>query len=206
MMARSSSKAMARVEAKVRVRPLRKSDWPTIERLFGANGACGGCWCMAMRLPTGTLYKRNQGEPNRRAFKKLVTSGKAIGLLAFAGVEPVGWCSTGPRADHAKLQSMRSIETAWDERTWATPCFFIKSGWRGKGVASALLKGALALAKARGAREVEAYPAVPSGSFAQRMPATFAWTGVPRLFERAGFTRKPTRRGKRPVYAKRVGR
>src|SRR5207253_1288830 len=25
--------------------------WPDLRRLFGANGACGGCWCMWWKLP-----------------------------------------------------------------------------------------------------------------------------------------------------------
>lgn len=29
--------------------PLTPKRWPDVEKLFGARGACGGCWCMFWR-------------------------------------------------------------------------------------------------------------------------------------------------------------
>src|SRR5260370_31611585 len=34
----------------ITVRPSRTDDFAVIEKLFGANGACGGCGCMAARV------------------------------------------------------------------------------------------------------------------------------------------------------------
>jgi hypothetical protein len=35
---------------KLTVRPLTPELWPALEDLFGAHGACNGCWCMYWRI------------------------------------------------------------------------------------------------------------------------------------------------------------
>lgn len=180
------------------MRPLRGTDWPAIEALFGERGACGGCWCMAWRRP-GREWEEHKGASNKRAFRRLVTGDKASGVLAFAGDEPVGWCSVGPRAAFRSLETKRSLKTDWDEDTWSVTCFFIRREWRDRRVGSQLLEGAVDLARAQGARRIEGYPVVP---YQQRMPGAFAWTGLPRMFERQGFRPLPDPPGKRPIYVR----
>ncbi len=102
---------------------------------------------MHWRLRGATAWAANKGERNRRAFKKLVESGKAHGVLAFQGDEPVGWCALGPKLSFARLEHARTLRGEQDARTWSVVCFFVPAPWRGKGVASALLAGALAHAK-----------------------------------------------------------
>jgi GNAT superfamily N-acetyltransferase len=190
--------------ARISVRPLQRDDWPAIEALFGARGACGGCWCLAWRLPH-TQWQAQKGAANKRAFARLVTSGEATGCLAFAGGEPVGWCSVGPRAEFRALENKRSLRTDWDERTWSVTCFFIRKDFRARGVSSRLLEAAVRLARERGATRVEGYPVVPSPGFGGRkMPAAFAWTGLPQTFERAGFRRLDHAPGARPIYVRRL--
>jgi len=175
---------------RVKVRELGTDDWPVIERLFGDKGACGGCWCMWWRVPRGgKLWEESKGAKNRRAFKRLLTAGKVFGCLAFVDDEPVGWCCVGPRADFPRLERTKALQTEWDEGTWSVTCFYIKAGFRGKGVASALLPKSVALAKRRGARVIEGYPVKPKTKKA--VPAAFAWTGIPNLFERCGFDCSP---------------
>jgi len=36
--------------------------WPALAELFGANGACGGCWCMWWRIETGERWRDIKGE------------------------------------------------------------------------------------------------------------------------------------------------
>jgi predicted GNAT family acetyltransferase len=170
----------------LRVRPITSDDWETIETLFGAKGACGGCWCMLWRVPFGgNRWKESHGEPNRLAFRALIESGQVDGCIAFRGDRPVGWCSIGPRADFPGLSRKRMLQTEWSERTWSVTCFYIPAKDRGSGVATALLAEAIRIAKKAGARALEAYPVRPKSGV--KIPAAFAWTGVPALFERAGF-------------------
>ena len=158
---------------------------------------------MTWRL-TRREFTAGKGAGNRRALRELVEAGRATGCLAFAGDECVGWCSVAPRAEFAALQGMRSLRTDWDAGTWSVTCFFIRRDWRGRGVSARLLAAAVALARERGATRLEGYPAPITAGFAGRpMPAAFAWTGLPQVFERAGFRSLPDPPGRRPIFVRR---
>ncbi|NOS99785.1 MAG: GNAT family N-acetyltransferase [Phycisphaerales bacterium] len=188
-------------------RPLTSDDWPVIERLFGPNGACGGCWCMYWRLPRGgKLWEESKGAPNKRSFKKLVTNGNVHGCLAFAADEPVGWCCVGPRADFPRVERTKALRVEWDETTWAVVCFYIRSGWRRHGVAGALLKEAVNVARRGGARSLHGYPVRPSAGGDGDIPAAFAWTGVAPLFQQAGFRDVTPPGNPRDIFIKRPAR
>ncbi len=191
------------MSTRIEVRPLTRSDWPAIEALFGERGACGGCWCMAWRRP-GREWENHRGSSNRRALRKLVSSGEATGTIALHGGEAIGWCSAGPRGVFLSLETKRSLKTDWDERTWSVTCFFLHKEWRGQGVATKLLRAAVDLARSSGAKRIEGYPAPLTKGFNGRLPATFAWTGLPRLFERCGFVVLPDPPGKRPIYTRKL--
>lgn len=174
---------------KIETKELTPSMWDDVERLFGAKGACAGCWCMFWRLEEGETFDRVRGPAAKKRFKALVTKGRAHGILAYVDGEPVGWCSFDRRTDYPKLDRAPSLKVLPDEPTegvWSIPCFFIKAGWRGKGVARALLRAALRALKKHGATIAEGYPVQPGKG--GRIPAAFAWTGVPALFEPEGFT------------------
>lgn len=161
-------------------------DWPALERLFGARGACGGCWCMLWRARYGgARFEADKGEVNRRRFRELVLNETAHGCLAWRDEEAVGWVSVGPRESFPYFERSRALAPLPAAHVWSVTCFFVRAGERGRGVASALLASAVELARVRGARIVEGYPIAVRGG--ARAAAAFAWTGVPALFERAGF-------------------
>jgi len=189
-------------EPALRIRPLRRSDWPTLVALFGARGACGGCWCMFWRRPRGgAAWERSKGAPNRRALQRLVAAGRVTGLLAFAGREPIGWCSLGPRRDFPKLANSPSLAAPAPVGAWVVSCFFVRNGWRGRGVGSALLDAAVALARRRRAPALDGFPARTSPT--KTLAHAFAWTGVPAMYRACGF-RDATPPGQwRPVYRRR---
>jgi GNAT superfamily N-acetyltransferase len=186
------------------VRPLAGGDWPAIERLFGANGACAGCWCMYWRIEKGPDWLRAKGKENERAFRRLVRAGRVFGCLAFAGKEPVGWCCLGPRRDFPRLLVSRAIRTDAGPEDWAIVCFFVRSGWRRRGVARSLVAAAVRLAKRHGARLLDAYPVQTKadGSY----PAAFAWTGVPAMFAGEGFVDATPNGSRRIVLRARAAR
>ena len=185
----------------LRIRPLRRNDFPVIERLFGPRGACGGCWCMVWRREFGgKRWRASLGEPNRREFERMISEGEVHGILAFDGSEPVGWCSIGPRGDFPGLERSRVLQTAWTPKTWSVTCFFIPAKQRGRGVGTAMLEVAVELARKRGATELEGYPQKMLAS-GDPLPGPFAWTGVPALFERCGFKRINPGEG-RPIYVR----
>lgn len=183
----------------VTCRAITPEDTATVAQLFGANGACGGCWCMHWRVEKGgATWAICKGEPNRRAFLKLLRQGRAQGVLAFAEEKPVGWCNLGPRDDFVRLQRSRVLAYRAAPDTWSINCFFIAAGWRRRGIAGALLETAIDTAFARGARVLEAYPTPQKAD--EALPAAFAWTGTRSLFAKAGF--KPSA-GNARVWLKR---
>lgn len=183
----------------VSCRALTNEDWPVIVELFGPKGACGGCWCMYWRRPRGgQLWEQKKGRPNRDAFRRLIKAGRVYGALAFVGERPVGWCCLGPRGDFARLERTKPLATDWDQRTWSIVCLFVKSKWRSRGVATELVAQAVKVARSQGAGRVEAYPVVPKSD--KPIPAAFAWTGVPAIYESCGFGILPRQGFSRDVY------
>ncbi|MDP3683221.1 MAG: GNAT family N-acetyltransferase, partial [Ignavibacteria bacterium] len=75
------------------------------------------------------------------------------------------------------------------------PCFFIKKGFRRKGVAAALLKHSVKTLKRQGVKIVEGYPV----KLEKELPAAFVWTGTLSLFEKAGFKIVSEKKGKQRV-------
>jgi GNAT superfamily N-acetyltransferase len=184
------------VEAPITIRPVRNRDWRLVERLFGQRGACGGCWCMSARLPRAE-FEAGKGKKNRDRLRRLLGAGRAHAVIAMSGNDPIGWCSFGPRSDFVRLDAAPSLRRERTPTTWAVVCFFIPTKWRGKGVGTRLLAAAGERAHALGASEIEGYPAVPTQG---RLPGTFAWMGVPALFERGGYVRLRRTGYKRPIY------
>jgi GNAT superfamily N-acetyltransferase len=153
---------------------------------------------MWWRVPKGgKTWEEAKGRRNRDRMRRLVRAGAVHAVLAFSGDEPVGWCSVGPRETFPRLETVKALRRPVPEGTWSVVCFFIPARWRGKGVATRLLEAATKLAFEHGARAVEGYPVVPRG---KTMPAAFAWTGVPALFERAGYGKLPGEGTTRPIY------
>jgi GNAT superfamily N-acetyltransferase len=167
------------------IRPLRPTDWPFIEELFGPNGACGGCWCMYWRVPTTRDFRALKGPAARKAFHDLVTSGRAHGLLAFEEGRPVGWCALGPRSDFPLTETKRSYVPPDDAAVYSANCFFIRKDRRSKGIAGKLLAAAVDEARAASAPALEGYPSVPKAGTQQA--AAFLYKGTLSMFTRAGF-------------------
>jgi len=154
---------------------------------------------MYWRRPRGgKLWEEKKGRPNRDAFRRLVTAGRVHGALALAGPTPVGWCCVGPRADFPRLERTKALATEWDDKTWSVVCFFVKTPWRGRGVGGQLLACAARVARTNGASRLEAYPVAPKSD--KPIPAAFAWTGVPALFEAGEFRVLPRSGFSRDVY------
>jgi GNAT superfamily N-acetyltransferase len=144
---------------------------------------------MLWRAPYGgARFDADKGEPNRRRFERLVKRGEARGCLAWIGEEAVGWVSVGPRDSFPYFERSRALAPLPGERVWCVTCFYVRAGCREQGIASALLGGAVALARREGASRIEGYPIVPKRKD-EKVSGAFAWTGLPTLFDAAGFTR-----------------
>jgi GNAT superfamily N-acetyltransferase len=166
----------------LRISPLAPSRWPDLERLFGANGACGGCWCMFFHQ-SGPEYQAGKGEKNHRAFRRRVKAGATPGLLGYLGKEPVAWIALEPRENFERIARSKRFAGVAGERIWSTPCFFVKRGYRKRGLTRQMLEAAKRHARRRGGKILEGYPLELTG----RTPAAFTYHGVASTFRAAGF-------------------
>jgi GNAT superfamily N-acetyltransferase len=135
--------------------------------------------------------------------------------LRFAPLTPATWdafetlfgakgvcCALAPRGDYPALARSRVMRPIDDRPVWSVSCLFVHRGWRGQGVTTALLQAASRFPRKRGAELLEGYPVDPAG---KRLPAAFAWTGLPASFERAGFREVARGSPTRPIMRKKLG-
>ena len=105
-------------------------------------------------------------------------------MLAYVEGMPVGWLGFWPREKMERLVRSRTIPKVDDVPVWAIVCFMVRTGYRRKGIAEALLRGAIAHARAAGVPALEAYPVDAGG---QRVDVTFGYVGFTSMFKSAGF-------------------
>jgi GNAT superfamily N-acetyltransferase len=174
--------------AAIEVVPATPERWADLEAVFGAKGACAGCWCMFWRLPS-SVSRGNTGDQNREALRALVEAGQEPGLLAYVDGAPAGWCAVGPREAFARLETSRKLRRLDDAPAWAIPCFFVARPYRRQGLMRALIAGAVRYARAHGARLVEGYPLELESAplRGQRLTGDGGFTGVASAFRAEGF-------------------
>lgn len=161
--------------------------WSDFEKLFGDNGACGGCWCQSWRCARGgQLWNQTKGIRAKRLTKKLIGAGEMTGLLAYHDGRAVGWCSYGPRTVFPRTETMKAYRHDNIDSVWSINCFFIDKNYRRQGLSRQMLEAALKFLKKRSVGIVEAYP-VPLTKKGKQLPAAFAYTGPLTIFQQAGF-------------------
>jgi GNAT superfamily N-acetyltransferase len=178
-------------DGELRIRPLtagRVDDVKTVTR--GTWGSA--CWDL---FPRYTPAQQRElgivgGAPGvaerkrREALAKLARRRKnSAGLVAYAGKEPIGFVSLGPRYDFARVMGSKATPPVDEVEAWVIPCITVRRGYRGKGVAVAMLRAAVDYAGERGAPAVEGYPRADR----KRLHDDFAFIGTEAMFRRAGF-------------------
>jgi GNAT superfamily N-acetyltransferase len=183
--------AVSKSSMKLTIRPLTPDLWPALEDLFGKIGACNGCWCMYWRI--GSAYRKRPREENQAAFREVVEHGPPPGLLAFDGDVAVGWCQLTPR------DALPWLDRAWRLKrvdvvpVWSLSCFYVRRGYRRRGVTSVLIAAALKAAKRVKAPALEAYPLDAA------LTPSASGTGYASTFARAGFKTVARRVPPRPM-------
>jgi ribosomal protein S18 acetylase RimI-like enzyme len=142
-------------------------------------------------LPPGVT----RAQANRAALKALVDAGNPPGLIGYRGKVPVGWVSLAPREEYARLKRSSVMKAVDEQQVWSIICFVVPAEYRGQGVAQALLRGAVAYAKKKGATLVEAYPVDKPA----RSNDNFMWFGAKSMYDKAGFKEVARRKPQRPV-------
>lgn len=138
--------------------------------------------------PSEEVRKGRRDGGNRRAFEALADHvNPPLGLIAYEGDVPIGWVATGPRSRYPRAIGPRATilkdrDPAEDHDVWLLPCFFVRVGYRRRGVTAALVAAAVEAATARGAKAVEGFPISDSSPKAQN-----DYVGKQRRFAECGF-------------------
>lgn len=181
------------------VHPATPERWNDLERLFGPNGAIAGCWCMWWRL-SGREWDELGRDGRREGLRDLVDDGRVPGLLGYRDGEPAGWVSVAPRAEFGRIlrSPVLGRVDGGEEPVWSVVCFYIPAGQRRGGIGRVLLEAAVAHARERGARTLEAYP-IDVGAADRRPASNELFTGVLSMYREAGFEEVDRRSPTRPV-------
>lgn len=166
--------------------------WPATAERFDDVAAVLGpknptssvCWCLSHRLDS----KANRGligVERGEYVRGLCARDVSPGVLAYRDGEVAGWAAVAPRSELPFARS-RKIPHVDELPVWSVWCIRVRPGHRGRGIAHALLDGAVAYAHEKGAPAVEGYPVDNQG---QKVDLTMAYVGTRALFERAGFTK-----------------
>ena len=187
---------------KLRIEPLTDERWDDLVELFERPGAsiARGCYCMYYRrsgkhdVPAGMTYS----EADKRALKSLVDRGVVPGLIGYENGRPIGWVSLGPREDYAKLRRSPVMKPVDERPVWSIVCFVVDPQTRRRGVAEAMLSGAVRWARKQGVTLLEAYPCDKRKKNADDS----MWFGAKPMFDRVGFVEVARRKPTRPVMRK----
>ena len=185
---------------KLTVAPLNQARWADLETVFAGKGCsfARACWCMEYRY-SGKRPELTPGQTradaNRLALKDLVEDGSIPGLIGYRGKTPIGWVSLAPREEYGRLKRSSVMKAVDEQPVWSVICFVVPSEYRGQGVAQALLKAAVAYAKKKGAKIVEAYPIDKP----TRSSDGFMWFGAKSMYDKVGFEEVARHKPQRPI-------
>lgn len=167
------------------VQALDASTWDAFAALVEQhNGVWGGCWCLEFHAGGSD----HSGVAVRRDMKyELVRSGRAHAALVFDGEAAIGWCQFGSPDELPRIKHRRAYEAEPSAGAkWRITCFFVHKDYRGRGVASVALAGALTQIAALGGGLVESYPEDTTG---REVQGRLLHNVSVRLFDKHGFTR-----------------
>lgn len=142
------------------------------------------CFCLSYRIGS----KENlalKGPARAERVRELCRQDPPPGVIAYLEDEPVGWAALHPRRETSFARN-RLIPQLDDLDVWSLWCIRVRPGYRKQGISHALVEGAIAYARRRGAPAIEGYPVDNEG---ERVNQTMAYVGTRRLFEEAGFTK-----------------
>ena len=174
------------------IRPLDGTSWELFAALVDRhNGIFGGCWCTWFHPDSDEQGPGADGSRDHK--KRLVERGEAHAALVVHegedGEEAVAWAEFGPPEElpriHHRKQYLADLEEAGeDEPDYRITCIFVDRRYRGHGLVTVALEGALDLIAQAGGGVVEGYPHIPGE---RRLSSSFLYNGTRAVYERAGF-------------------
>lgn len=175
------------------VKPLSPATWPLFDALVERhNGIFSGCWCVWFHPDCDAKGKSYEG--NRDLKKRLVEESVAHAALVVRegedGEEAIAWAEYGTPEElpniHHKKQYLTDLSAAnEDEPNYRITCIFVDKRFRGHGLVTVALEGALDMIAHAGGGVVEGYPHIPRTD--KPTSSSFFYNGTRSVYERAGF-------------------
>mgnify|MGYP003531253788 FL=1 len=155
----------------IRVVPANEATWDELQTVL--TGAAHRCQCQRVRLGDHDWWHMPQ-EARASILAAETQCGdpraeRTIGVVAYLGDEPVGWCAVDRRGVYGRL---RGSPVPWNGRAedpddpdvWAIACVIVRPGFRHEGLTYPLVAGAVEHARAQGARVIEGDPMLTGGA------------------------------------------
>ena len=182
---------MVTTTSPLRVVPVTDAPWSDVRTVFGTRGDPSTCCCQYLTVDAATWTGGDVAAFDRalcdQTEQARAEHGAGPGVLAYEGEEPVGWCAIEQRTAYRRILNSplisESTEQLAADDVWFVSCFVVRVGHRRKGVARALLDGAVAHAREHGARVIEAFPV----DAPDRMSSADLYHGPLSVFQAAGF-------------------
>ncbi len=158
-------------------------------RAFSDGNPNGPCYCTSPNQDEETIkqmvsefQENGVKETIRKYAEEMLDKGKINGYLVFDDGLSIGWCNAADIDSYKGFVPDFARENKCG-KTVAIVCFEIAPGYRGKGVASALIERVCADAKTDGYAAVEGYAKIIEHR------DEYDFTGPLHLYEKAGFSR-----------------
>lgn len=149
----------------VRVVSVADAPWQDVQAVFGTRGDPSTCWCQFFKMAQAEWKSATRASCEPLLERQVRELDPPPGVIAYLDSEPVGWCAVEPRRNYPELHRTRvhpDPDPTDDGSVWSVTCFVVRVGFRRKGIATALLAGAVEQARSHGARVVEGYPVDPT--------------------------------------------
>jgi GNAT superfamily N-acetyltransferase len=135
---------------------------------FADNAQWAKCYCHYYQVPKSIRWASLSAPQNRTAMQARIEVGEMEGFLAYEGGEVIGWVNAQPRHKlphcFARLSISPTPLACAPFEAAAIVCFVIAPTQRRRGIARALLRGALESFTTRGFKLVDGFPFKSGGS------------------------------------------
>ncbi|MFU8947571.1 GNAT family N-acetyltransferase [Mycetocola zhadangensis] len=173
----------------IRMVSIADAPWQDVQTVFGTRGDPSSCWCQYFKMGKADWRNATRATCEPLLEKQVRESDPPPGVIAYLENEPVGWCAVEPRRNYPELHRTRvqsDPEPDDDPSIWSVTCFVVRVGFRKKGIATALLAGAIEQARSHGARVLEGYPVDPTAR--EKVASAELYYGIVSQFTANGFT------------------
>ncbi|MCP2032573.1 GNAT superfamily N-acetyltransferase [Okibacterium sp. HSC-33S16] len=173
----------------IRVVSVADTPWQDVQAVFGTRGDPSTCWCQFFKMNKADWKEASRATCEPLLAEQVRELDPPPGVIAYLGDEPVGWSAVEPRRNYPELHRTRVAadpDPADDPSIWSVTCFVVRVGFRKKGIATALLAGAIEQARAHGATVLEGYPVDPTAR--EKVASADLYYGIVSQFLANGFT------------------